>query len=68
MLKHLLPVADEVVGIENRRFKFFEEVFQRDLALNLPSTAEVEAVQVQEVEGVENQSVLTTSSEFGLEF
>ena len=68
VLEHLLPIADEVFRIDNWRFNTFEEVFQRGLALNLPRTAQVEAVQIQQVEGVEDQSVLAASREFGLEF
>jgi hypothetical protein len=52
--------------INNRRFNSFEQVCQRGLALDLPRTAQVEAVQVQQVEGVEVQLVLSASSEFGL--
>jgi hypothetical protein len=44
VLEHLLPVADEVFGVDDRRFNSFEEVFQRGLALDLPRTAEIEAV------------------------
>ena len=68
MFKHLLPVADEVLGLDDRGFNSFEEVFQRGLAINLSRTAQVEAVQVQQVEGAEHQLVLSASSKFGLEF
>jgi hypothetical protein len=49
-------------GACNRRFNSVEEVLQRGLALDLPRTAVVEAVQVQQVEGVEDQLVLSASS------
>jgi hypothetical protein len=49
-------------GAYNRRFNSVEDVLQRGLALDLPRTAEVEAVQVQQVEGVEDQLVLSASS------
>jgi hypothetical protein len=57
-----------VLGIQNGHFDIFEEVLQRALALDLASATQVEAVEVQEVEGLENQLVLSASSEFGLEF
>jgi len=49
-------------GASNRRFNSVEEVLQRGLALDLPRTAAVEAVHVQQVEGVEDQPVLSASS------
>jgi hypothetical protein len=55
-------------GACNRSFNSIEEVFQCGLALDLPRTADIEAVQVQQVEGVEDERVLPASSEFGLEF
>jgi hypothetical protein len=58
VLEHLLPVADEVLGVDDRRFNSLDEVLQRGLALDLPRAAQVEAVQVQQVEGVEDQLVL----------
>jgi len=68
VLEHLLPVADDVFGVDNWRFNPFEEFFQRSLALDLPRTTKVEAIQVQHVEGVEDQLVLPASGKFGLEF
>ena len=69
MLKHLLPVAGEMFGVENRQLDvvFAEQVQQRLLALDLRKLAKV-AVTPEQVEGVVDQPVLPACRQLGLQF
>jgi hypothetical protein len=69
VLKHLLPVSDEVFGVDHGRSDtvFIEEVSQGLFALDLGELTEV-AVAPEKVEGVEDQSVLSARGEASLEF
>ena len=60
MLKHLLPVTGEMLGVENRPFDaiFTEQVEQCLLALDLWQLAQV-PVAPEQIEGVIDQPVLS---------
>ena len=68
MFEHLLPVANEVLRIENPQLDgvFAEKVQQQFLALDLRQLAEV-TITPEKVEGIVDQPVLSTGGEFGLQ-
>jgi hypothetical protein len=58
VFEHLLPDADQVLAVEHRTFRPVDQCFEDALALDLRRAAQVQAVEVQEIEGVEDQPVL----------
>src|SRR3984885_1952448 len=69
VLEHLLSVAGQVLGIDDRMpdVVFPEQVGEHSLALHLRKSPEI-AVPPEQVECVVDQPVLSASSEFGLKF
>ena len=68
MLKHLLPVACQVLGVNNRGLDVIltEQVLQGLLALDLGELAKV-AVTPQQIEGVIDQSILPARGQLCLQ-
>ena len=66
---HLLSVADQVLGIDDRMpdVVFPEQVGEHSLALDLRKLAEV-AISPEQVEGVVDKTILLARGEFGLKF
>jgi hypothetical protein len=58
VFEHLLPDADQALAVEHRTFQPVDQCFEDALALDLRRAAQVQAVEVQEIEGVEDQPVL----------
>jgi len=69
MLKHLLPITDEMFGIEHRQLDivFAEQIQQRLLALDLRQLAKV-AVAPEKVECVVDEAALPACSQLCLKF
>jgi hypothetical protein len=69
VLEHLLPVAGQVFGIDDREpdIIFTEGIRKHLLAFNLGELAEI-PIPPEKVEGVIDQPVLIATGKFGLEF
>jgi hypothetical protein len=69
MLEHYLPVTGQVLGIDDGLFNivFAEQISQRLLALNLGKLTQV-SITPEQVECVIDQPVLSSGSEFSLQF
>jgi hypothetical protein len=67
MLEHLLPVTDQVFGVNDRMFDTVlpEEIGQHLFPFDLREFSDI-TIAPKKVEGVEDQTVLTARSKFGL--
>ena len=69
LLKHLLAIGDEVFTVNDGSLDivFTDQVQQRLLALDLWELAEI-SITPEKIEGVVDQSILSTGGKFGLQY
>jgi hypothetical protein len=68
MFEHRLRVTDQMLAVQDWRLDILQQLLERLLPLDLRRTAEIVSIQIQEIEGIENEPILIAPCKFGLEF